>query len=109
MIFYTLIRGVLVHRYLLPRPDNAKHSGIFCFCMHMLACILKDTTYMTTRKNVPRPVITTNQKNGVDYVFLTILLLFLFIFLGTVMCKTKAENNRTGMLPGEIKYAHALV
>lgn len=49
-----------------------------------------------TRKNVPRPVITTNQQNGIDYIFLIILLLYLFIFLATLRCKPSTDSNASG-------------
>lgn len=72
-----------------------------------VACVLKYTKSMTvTRKNVSRPVITTNQQNGVDYVFLIILLLFVLIFLGTVISKTRIESKSAGMLPATRISAH---
>jgi hypothetical protein len=48
-----------------------------------------------TRKNTARPVIVINQKNGIDYIFLIILLLYLFIFLATVQCKATDTGKKS--------------
>lgn len=57
---------------------------------------LEMNVYMTvTRKNVPPPVMTTDQKNGIDYVFLVILLLYLFVFLATLQCRAVQKEKTT--------------
>jgi hypothetical protein len=45
------------------------------------------------RKNIPRPVISTNQQNRFDYIFLIILLLYLFVFLGTIQSKASQARK----------------
>lgn len=51
---------------------------------------------IVTRKNVPRPVITINQQNGIDYIFLIILLLYLVIFLATLNRKATDAEKTSG-------------
>lgn len=62
-----------------------------------------------TRKNVPRPVISTNQRNGIDYIFLVILLLYLFIFMGTVQGKAITAGKPTGGVIGAILSGNASI
>ncbi|HET9052804.1 MAG TPA: hypothetical protein VFM90_01435 [Cyclobacteriaceae bacterium] len=59
-------------------------------------------------KNVPRPVIATRQQNGIDYMFLAILLLYLIVFLGTLQCRA-AKSDEVGSTTGVVMVGHAAI
>lgn len=56
----------------------------------------------TIRKNAPR------QQNRVDYMFLAILLLYLFVFLGTLQCRA-AKGDATDSITGVVFSGHASI
>ena len=58
---------------------------------HKLKCVIH---MPVTRKNVPRPVITSDQKYGFDYLFLIIPILYVVFFLATVRCKAGVSVNK---------------
>lgn len=62
-----------------------------------------------TRQNIPRPIITTSQKNRIDYVFIIILLLYLFIFPATVQCKAVEAREATSSVRGVVSLVHASI
>ena len=49
-----------------------------------------------TRKNVPRPVITTNQQNGTDYILLLLLLLYILISIASHHYKAGTASSTIG-------------
>lgn len=50
------------------------------------------------RKNIPRPVITTNQQNGTDYILLLLLLLYILISIGSHHYKARIANPIGGII-----------
>jgi|GEM_PF-2237969 hypothetical protein len=64
---------------------------------------------IVTRKNVPRPVITINQQNGIDYIFLIILLLYLVIFLATLKRKATDAEKTSGSAEETTLLHHKLI